>query len=75
MIRGIALLSLAAVVVGCGSSPNPNNPPAHTAEEEAAIRSAQGLTPQQQLEQAEKSPLPADQKAALVNSIKEKHGL
>ena len=74
MSRWLPLAGLAMVLLGCGDS-NSTAAPAHTAEEEKAIQGAKALTPQQQLEQAEKSPLPAEQKAALIKSIKEKNGL
>jgi hypothetical protein len=60
--------------VGCGAS-NSTKAPAHTAEEDAAIRAAQALTPQQQIEQIEKGPAPADQKAAMIQAVKAKNGL
>ncbi|MGV3615550.1 MAG: hypothetical protein ACO1SV_09475 [Fimbriimonas sp.] len=73
-MRRLVLLTLgAACLVGCGGPAN--GTAAHTSEEEKAVREAQSLTPQQQLERAEASQLPADQKAALINSIKAKHGL
>lgn len=74
MSRWLLLTGLAVALVSCGDS-NSTAAPAHTAEEEKAIAGAKALTPQQQLEQAQNSPLPADQKAALIKSIKEKHGL
>jgi uncharacterized protein YcfL len=69
----LAILTLSVcALVGCGSS---NSTPPHNAEEEKAVQQARSMTPQQQLEAAEKSTLPVDQKNALIKSIKEKNGL
>ncbi len=74
MIRALLGAGLALALVGCGSSTSTKAPP-HTPEEDAAIKAAKALTPQQQIEQVEKGPLPPDQKATLINSIKAKNGL
>jgi hypothetical protein len=74
VIRSAILASLAAVILGCGNSNSTQAPP-HTAEEEAAIKAAKAMTPEQQIEQVEKGPLPPEQKAAMIQSIKAKNGL
>lgn len=74
MSRWVLLAVLVTPLLGCGDS-NSTAAPAHTAEEEKAIQGAKAMTPAQQLAAAEKSPLPPDQKAALIKSIKEKNGL
>lgn len=70
MLPAIAVSAIA--LVGCG---NANDTPPHNAEEAKAVQEVGSRTPQQQIEAAENSPLPADQKAALIKSIKEKNGL
>ena len=61
------------VLVGCGSGSN--GAPRHTADEEKALESVKNLTPEQQIERAQASPLPPEQKEGLIKSIKEKHGI
>ena len=76
MIRTAALAALALILVACGNSGgSPGKPPPHTAEEEAAIKAANAMTPQQQIEQIQTGPAPADQKEAMIRAIKEKNGL
>gem|GEM_PF-4398962 len=77
MIRpGLVPLALALGclgLAGCGSSGGAHS---HNAEEAKAVREAKALTPQQQLERAQaNTSMPADQREALIKSIKEKHGL
>lgn len=74
--RVVMLAALALTLGGCGESGgSPGKPPPHTAEEDAAIKAAKAATPQQQIEQIEKGPMPADQKAVMIKAIKDKNGL
>lgn len=66
------LAAVGALAVGCGGS---NKTYRHTEAEEKAVQEAMNLTPEQQIERAQNSPLPQEQKDALIRSIKEKHGL
>lgn len=72
MIRLGVLAAGSIVLAGCGNS---DGKPAYNAEEQKAVQQAKSMTPEQQLEAAQKSALPPDQKAALIQSIKEKNGL
>lgn len=68
----VALAAAAAFAVGCGGSDKTYR---HTEAEEKAVQEAMNLTPEQQIERAQNSPLPQEQKDALIRSIKEKYGL
>lgn len=70
------LAAVALALAGCGTSGgSPGKPPPHTPEEEAAIKAANAMTPQQQIEQIEKGPAPTDQKESMIRAIKAKNGL
>lgn len=68
----ILILCGAFAIGGCQDD---HGAPPHTADEEKAVREAQNLTPEQQIERAEKSPMPQSAKDALIKSIKEKNGM
>ncbi|RYG36145.1 hypothetical protein EON81_10625 [bacterium] len=48
---------------------------AYNIEEKKAVEAAKNLTPEQQIENAQKAPMSQDQKDALVKSIKDKNGI
>jgi hypothetical protein len=65
------LLSL-CFLAGCGDD---HGSPPHTADEQKALDEYKTLTPQQQIERAEKSPMPQGAKDALIKSIKDKNNI
>lgn len=72
-LRKAGLILIAGLVaIGCGGSQREYK---HTSAEEKALQEANSLTPEQQIERAQNSPLPPEQKEALIRSIKEKNGL
>ena len=68
----VCLVLVAAAIVGCVGSKRTYT---HTDAEEKAVQEAMNLTPEQQIERAQNSPLPPEQKEALIKSIKEKNGI
>lgn len=68
----IAVLVVSFVLVGCGDD---HGAPPHTAQEEKIVQETQNLTPQQQIDRAQNSPMPQSAKDALIKSIKEKNGM
>lgn len=68
----VCFVLIAAVLSGCGGSKRTYK---HTDVEEQAMQEVKNLTPEQQIERAQKSPLPPEQKEALIKSIKEKNGI
>ena len=68
----VGIMLAAAILAGCGGSNRTYN---HTDAEDKAIQEAKNLTPEQQIERAQNSPLPQEQKDALIKSIKDKNGI
>lgn len=68
----VAVLLAALILGGCGD--NHGQPPL-TADEQKAVKETQNLTPEQQIERAQNSPMPQSAKDELIKSIKEKNGL
>ena len=65
--------TLALLVGGCGSSQD--QVPAHSPEEAKAIQEAKNMTPQQQIERIQSGGMPESAKAAMIQEIKQKHGI
>ena len=70
-ILSAVLLSL-CFLAGCGSD---HGSPPHTADEQKAVDDYNKLTPQQQIDRAQKSPMPQGAKDSLIQSIKDKNGI
>ncbi|MBI1334959.1 MAG: hypothetical protein GC165_19005 [Armatimonadetes bacterium] len=75
-MRWLPFLVLAATLSlsGCGGG-NDHSAPPHTADEQIAVEAVKNLTPEQQIERAQNSPMPQAAKDALIKSIKEKNGM
>jgi hypothetical protein len=71
-IQSALMLGFALFVVGCG---NDHGQPPHTADEQKAVDDYNKLTPQQQIDRAQNSPLPQGAKEGLIKSIKDKNGM
>jgi hypothetical protein len=63
------------IVMALGGCSGKNGQPPLTADEEKAVKEVQNLTPEQQIERAQNSPMPQSAKDALIKSIKDKNGL
>ncbi len=72
MRKTVCLILVVAALVGCGGSKRTYK---YNDVEEKAMQEAKNLTPEQQIERAQNSPLPPEQKEALIKSIKEKNGI
>ena len=69
------LLVAAALTFVGGGCKGADSVPGHTAAEDAAIAAQKKLTPEQQIEQIQKSPQPEGAKAALIQRIKDQNGM
>lgn len=69
----LPLATLALLIGGCGSSPD--SVPQHTPEEAKAIQDAKNMTPEQQIERIQSGGMPESAKAAMIQEIKQKHGI
>ncbi|RYG44625.1 hypothetical protein EON79_14495 [bacterium] len=68
---GAAFLPL-LLLIGCSGG---DGKAAYNDDEKKAVEAAKNLTPEQQIENAQKAPLSQEQKDALIQSIKEKNGI
>lgn len=66
------MLFAALVLGGCGSA---DTVPSHSAAEDKAIAEAKNLTPEQQIERIKSGPMPEGAKAAMIDRIKQEHGI
>lgn len=75
MMKKLALPFFAAALLigGCGKSGD--TVPAHSPEEEKAIQEVKNLTPEQQIERIQNSPMPDTAKASMIQKIKQEHGI
>ncbi len=68
----LAVLVGSLVMGGCADD---HGSPPHTAQEQKALDDYNKMTPEQQIERAQNSPMPQGAKDALIKSIKDKNGL
>ncbi|RYG23033.1 hypothetical protein EON82_15285 [bacterium] len=70
----LALASALALPLlgGCGSG---DSVPTHTADEQKLVDQLKNETPEQQIERIQKGPMPESAKAAMIQKIKDEHGI
>lgn len=71
-IAALGCAIAALCLAGCGQGAGV---PTHTADEQKAVDDLKNETPEQQIERIQKGPMPESAKAAMIQRIKQEHGM